>query len=298
MAAPELRTAGTLASEDDAPDWFHRNVGAPHTSNYLDVKGAKVHYLHWRARPAKTDGGQRAGLILIHGNGAHAHWWSFLAPFFRDYDVVALSLSGSGQSGWRTEYSFGLWADECWEVGRAAGFLDQGATRAKPIVLAHSMGVSVAMAMARRYGGALGGLLLLDELPRPAGYFDGLPTTPWVERGEAGLRLEPRAHKVRPWEESPRVRLRLAPPQKEMNRFILNFIADHSVREAAGGGWTWAFDPDNMAKIAPAERFPHSLAHFLSVESVRALPVKTTFIVGERSLICTLIELLLRPSLA
>ena len=59
------------------------------------VEGARVHYLRWgdKARP---------GLLLVHGNAAHAYWWSFIAPFLaRDYNVAAIDLSGMGDSDWR-----------------------------------------------------------------------------------------------------------------------------------------------------------------------------------------------------
>ena len=44
----------------------------------------------------------RPGLLLVHGNAAHAYWWSFIAPLLaRDYNVAAMDLSGMGDSGWR-----------------------------------------------------------------------------------------------------------------------------------------------------------------------------------------------------
>lgn len=84
----------------------------------------------------------KRGMLLLHGNFAHAHWWTPIAPFWaEDFDVVAMSMSGHGQSGWRDEYSFSQWAQEVMEVGRDAGFSDKRGC----LLVAHSMGVAVAM---------------------------------------------------------------------------------------------------------------------------------------------------------
>ena len=40
------------------------------------------------------------GLLLLHGNGAHADWWSFIAPYLaNDFRVAAMSWSGYGRLG-------------------------------------------------------------------------------------------------------------------------------------------------------------------------------------------------------
>ena len=66
----------------------------------------------------------------MHGNLAHAHWFAFLAPFFLDdYDVVSLSNSGNGQSGWRQEYSFDAWGAEVIGVVSQETYLIHGTVR-------------------------------------------------------------------------------------------------------------------------------------------------------------------------
>ena len=60
-----------------------------------DVLGAEVSYQRWGKRGAP-------GLLFVHGNGAHAHWWDFIAPYFAEhYNVAALTFSGMGDSEWR-----------------------------------------------------------------------------------------------------------------------------------------------------------------------------------------------------
>ena len=109
-----------------------------------------IHYLRWgdRARP---------GLLLVHGNAAHAHWWDFIAPFLaRDYNVAAMDLSGMGDSDWRPDgYAMELFAREEIAVCEDAGMfkLDE-----PPVIVAHSFGGFVTMLTGGLYGDRLAGL--------------------------------------------------------------------------------------------------------------------------------------------
>ena len=56
-------------------------------------------------------------MSFASGGGAHAHWWTHVAATFaRDLRVVALDLSGHGDSGHRDEYDIELWASEVMAV--------------------------------------------------------------------------------------------------------------------------------------------------------------------------------------
>ena len=77
-----------------APDWFHWAIGQQGQSARVMVDGCSIHYLVWQPEDGVTD---PDGLLFIHGGGAHAHWWSHIAPFFRaSFRVAALDLSGMG----------------------------------------------------------------------------------------------------------------------------------------------------------------------------------------------------------
>ena len=98
-----------------APKWFSDTVVQAPESAFVPVDGAQIHYLRWgdRAKP---------GLLLVHGNAAHAYWWSFIAPYLaRDYNVAAMDLSGMGDSDWRKTYSMHQFAHEQLAVCEAAG---------------------------------------------------------------------------------------------------------------------------------------------------------------------------------
>ena len=85
---------------EDAPGWFRRALAQPLQNRQVTVSGTDIHYLLWQ------DDDHKPGLIFVHGNGAHAQWWRFIAPFFTShYRVAALDLSGAGNSGYRDEYT-------------------------------------------------------------------------------------------------------------------------------------------------------------------------------------------------
>src|SRR6202000_428091 len=89
-----------------APAWVDAALAKSPERSFVPVDWANIELL--------TGGqGGKPGLILVHGNSAHADWWSFIAPFLADeYRIAALSLSGMGDSDWREPYDFATLADE------------------------------------------------------------------------------------------------------------------------------------------------------------------------------------------
>ena len=78
------------------------------------MDGAAIHYLAW-GEPG------RRGMVFVHGGGAHAHWWTHVAARFADdFRVLAIDLSGHGDSDHRPGYSLDQWTDEVVAVARPA----------------------------------------------------------------------------------------------------------------------------------------------------------------------------------
>ena len=205
-----------------APDWFEAAVNAPHESRRIDVKGASVHYLRWGER-------DRPGLLLSHGNGAHAYWWSFIAPYLaREYNVAAHSFSGMGDSSWRENYSMDTFVAEQMAVMEDAGMF---APSEPPVVVAHSFGGFVSILAAALHSERLAGAVIIDSPVNP----------PERQRG-SGPPRGVRPHRVYGTLEQALTRFRLMPEQDCKNHYLLDFIARHSLRETEGG-WTWKFDP-------------------------------------------------------
>jgi pimeloyl-ACP methyl ester carboxylesterase len=206
------------------PSWFTGAIANHPDVRTTEVDGCPINYLVWGdpSRPA---------LILLHGGAAHAHWWSFIAPLFSRYYVIAPDLSGHGDSGHRDEYGMEQWADEVMAVARHAGAQD------RPIVVGHSMGGHVGIVVAARYGDDLAGAIILDApVRRP---------DPESEEGERGRMF--RNPKTYPDLETALEHFHLQPPQPCENDFIVDHIGRHSLIEVEAG-WTWKFDPRVFAR--------------------------------------------------
>ena len=139
-----------------APGWFKRAIATPVADRSVDVAGASIHYLQWPGESSKP------GLVFVHGNGAHAQWWSFLAPFFLDhYHPVAIDLSGAGESAHRAHYTPELFAEEVNAVSNDAGF------GADTVVVGHSFGGFIPLKTGVLHHDRLAGVVLVDSAVRP-----------------------------------------------------------------------------------------------------------------------------------
>jgi pimeloyl-ACP methyl ester carboxylesterase len=211
-----------------APEWFRRALAQKPESATLDVLGCPIHYLRWGDR-------ELPGIVLVHGGAAHAHWWSFIAPLLTSqYHVVALDLSGHGDSGRRAEYRRETWAEEVMAVARHAGIV--GA----PLLVGHSMGGIVCIAAAARWGDRLAGAIIVDSpVRRP---------DPESEEGTRGRAFRnPKTYRDF---ETAVAKFRLVPPQPCENDWIVDHVARHSLYQTAEG-WTWKFDPVVFRRASP-----------------------------------------------
>jgi pimeloyl-ACP methyl ester carboxylesterase len=204
-----------------APKWFETAIGTLPESRFVEVKGARIHYLQWGSRA-------RPGLLLVHGNAAHAYWWSFIAPFLaRDYNVAAMDLSGMGESEWRASYSMETFVEEQLGVCEDAGMFGVGEP---PIIVAHSFGGFVTILTGALYGDRLAGTVIVDSPVNPPGRRTGPP------------RRDPKPHKVYATMADALARFRLMPPQTCDNLYLVDWVGRRSLKEVSGG-LTWKFDP-------------------------------------------------------
>ena len=217
--------AGLLAHLEgrtpEAPAWFLAALAHEPERSAITVEGANIELLTWGERG-------RPGLLFLHGNGAHADWWRFIAPFFaQEFRVAALTWSGMGGSDWRERYGAEIFAAEVLAAIDAAG-LDEGPV--KPLIVAHSFGGFIGMACAADHGDRLRGVVLVDAaIEPPQARTEGPPR----RRGP---------NRIYPTFEAALARFRLAPPQPCENLFAVDFIARRSIKTVADG-FTWKFDP-------------------------------------------------------
>ena len=203
----------------DAPGWFRRAIAVPFEDGSVDVDGASIHYLAWGERG-------RRGLVFVHGGGAHAHWWTHIAATFNDeFRVLAVDLSGHGDSDHRAGYEIEQWTQEIVAVAADGGIAGP------PVVVGHSMGGFVTIATAALHGDDLAGVIVCDS-----------PVTepdPEVE----SYRLKESFGRPRTYAsvEEALARFRTVPPQEHYLDYVIDRVARHSLK-AVDDGWQWKFD--------------------------------------------------------
>lgn len=203
----------------EAPSWFRRALAVPFIDEVVDVDGCAIHYLAW------GEAGRR-GLVFVHGGGAHAHWWAHVAATFADrFRVVAVDLSGHGDSGTRESYSLEQWTEEVVAVARDGGIAGP------PVVIGHSMGGFVTIATAARQPDGVAGVVICDS---PV-------TEPDAEVSSARVGEAFGAPRVYPTFDGALARFRTIPAQDHYLPYVVDHVARHSLRRVEGG-WSWKFD--------------------------------------------------------
>jgi pimeloyl-ACP methyl ester carboxylesterase len=203
----------------NAPAWFTAALDQTPQHSTIDVDGCPIHMRAW----GDTD---KPPLVFVHGGGAHSGWWDHIAPFFsRTHRVIALDLSGHGDSGTRTEYTLAIWAREVIAASEASG------SSSWPTIVGHSMGGWVSASAATHYGEQIDSILVIDS--------------PLRDRAPEEVRLRDRRRDTAgyPTEEEIVARFRAVPKQDVTLPYIGRHIAVESVRKT-DDGWTWKFDPD------------------------------------------------------
>ncbi len=238
----------------DSPQWFWDAIEVPSTAAKVEVDGSDINYLSWS--PAG-----KPGLLFIHGHNAHAHWWDFIAPAFKDdFQVAALDLSGMGDSDHRDSYSADTYAREILAVADAL------AMPKDTLVVAHSFGGIMALRTFAVAPNRFKGLVLVDAGVRdPEEHRD--PDRDITRLGRP---------KVYPTREIAMSRFRLQPPQQCANQYIVDHIARHSV-EFDDDGWLWKFDDELNSRLEARRSGIDSAA------DLRGITARLALIYGEQS---------------
>ncbi len=220
-----------------APEWFERALAVPRTDEFVQVDGCAIHYLAW-GEPG------RRGLVFVHGGGANAHWWTHIAASFADdVRVLALDLSGHGDSGHRGVYSLEQWTDEVMAVAATGGIVGP------PVVVGHSMGGFVTIATAALHSEQLAGVIICDS---PV-------TEPDPEVGAFHVKDAFGRERVYPTLDDALARFRTVPGQAHYLPYVMDHVARNSAKQVAAndehdGGWSWKFDRTVFAQFAGGVR--------------------------------------------
>ena len=219
-------------SSSEIPKWFWEAVDMQAMAATVEVEDCDVAYQVW------GDSGCQP-LLLIHGMNAHKRWWDFIAPLLLpDFYVVAMDLTGMGDSDFRYEYEAETYAAEIF------GVCDDLSLSNEVVVVAHSFGGRMATKAANLRPERFGGLVLVDSGIRHPD--ESEPDYPPLGGGR---------DKVYPDRESAEARFRLYPPQPCENDYILKYIARNSL-VYFDGGWGWKFDGELPLLLKNAETTP------------------------------------------
>lgn len=250
----------SLVFPADTPDWFKRAVEVKTHSRFVKVADSEIHYLTWFDKASHRYSNVNNGLLFIHGGGAHANWWRFIAPFFKDdYRTAAIDLSGMGDSEGRDIYSPNIWAQEIDAV------MKNGELGPRPFIVGHSFGGLMTMKYGALHGDELSGVVIVDSPVQD-------PEDQPLSKPKQSKKTGPIIHGDLPTALS---RFRLMPEQPCDNQYITDFIAQTSLKPTAGG-WTWKFD----SKVMGSRRFgePYN-------EELKTLKCRSALIYGEKSAI-------------
>ncbi|MBX9459709.1 MAG: alpha/beta hydrolase [Rhizobium sp.] len=238
ILAPEVRSplAQFNGERPPAPEWFENALRDLPLERRVKVDGVEIEVLEWGVESALPS------LFLLHGTGASADWWRFIAPFLaQERRVVAMSWSGMGGSGWRKSYSFESYASEAEAIARAIGLFSADEA---PILIGHSMGGMVGTLCCSRPDNSFRAIVAIDS-----GILDYRPPADWRElENHARIAAEDwPSYNLYPTLPAALLRYRFLPPQSSANGFITDYIARSNLRELAmpdgRTGWTWRSDP-------------------------------------------------------
>ncbi|MFD3811785.1 alpha/beta fold hydrolase [Rhodococcus sp. NPDC058639] len=216
-----------MSVDEAAPRWFTDALATPVDKGTVEVDGATIAYRAW------GDAGN-PGVVLVHGGMAHSGWWDHIGPqLAAGRRVVALDLSGHGDSAHRSHYSLESWSAEVLAVAEAGGI------DGRPVLIGHSMGGIVSFAASHMQGDRLHGVVILDSPIRDL--------TPEEVEMRTKIAANAGPPKVYPSVDAAVARFRLVPPQDTAEPFVLEHIARESLKQVEGG-WSWKFDNLRMGR--------------------------------------------------
>ncbi|MEV0184221.1 alpha/beta hydrolase [Streptomyces sp. NPDC050625] len=221
-----MRSTGLPARSTDLSEWLTGAYASLPRRTTVEVDGRLSSVRSWGDPEAPT-------VLLVHGNQAHAGWWDHLGPrLVTGRHVVAFDLFGHGDSAWLPSYSWDAWAEQVKSI--AASY---GAKR----VVGHSLGGSLALTAAARFGAPFERLVLLDT-----------PLRGTRRTARAPASLAPPRPGPYPLLERARERFRLVPPSpRDPHPLILEHLFRESVHRVEGG-WGWKRDPVVLARQGEA----------------------------------------------
>lgn len=222
-----------------APSWYSRaRLNEPQRVNF-EHDGCLISGRSWVSTSTPDD-----LIILIHGGGAHAAWWDHIAPDLTAFGrVLAIDLSGNGDSGWREEYDLNGWAGEVFATAHKFG------ADKRVHLVGHSVGGLVALlADVRNVDKST---ISNPSHARIASVTAIDPPIRLPDDQEMALRLRLAEQPLRVFTNLDEAINRWRPsPDQAVEPYIREHIARESFRRDTDA-WIWKFDPKNFRRALP-----------------------------------------------
>ena len=195
---------------------------AAYGESFVEIDGLRLHVQDYGAAG-------KPPLLCVHGGGANAHWYDFVAQGFNaDYHVRAVDLRGHGDSEWHNSdppnYDYTRHAADIHELTEELDLHDF-------VLIGHSMGGMVSSVYAATYPGRAKALIVVDSnlvmSPQRIANFQAVADRPAREYASQEEFIA--SYRVRPGGST-------APPE------ALRHIAQHSGRLFDDGRWRHKVD--------------------------------------------------------
>jgi pimeloyl-ACP methyl ester carboxylesterase len=216
-----------LPHDPEAPPWFSSALATTPQTGTLTAAGATLGTRAWGLE------GRGLTVVLVHGAAAHARWWDHIGPLLSVHNpVVALDVSGHGDSSHRSQYELETWAEEV--LATAEHFSPDRPV----IVVGHSLGGLIALRAGHLGSERIRGVVAVDSGVRE------------MTTDETLARKRRLSKPLRVYDDrlAAMAAFRLLPPQ-ECPMYVQRYIAEHSIRSVEGG-WAWKFDPRVFAQTS------------------------------------------------
>ncbi len=181
--------------------------------------GHRIHVQDW--------GGTGTPMLLLHGLGAHTHWWDPVIPALKgSFRIVAMDLRGHGESNWTEPPRYTV-PNYTWDIEHVRRHFGWNSF----LLAGHSLGARVCVHYARNHHGRVKRLLLLDFLAA-------------IRQAEDN-KYERKMKRRQPTYANQERMIRnfhLQPAGTLASRATLDSIGENSVRQLENGRWTWKFD--------------------------------------------------------
>jgi pimeloyl-ACP methyl ester carboxylesterase len=170
-------------------------------------------------------------VVLVHGNGAHAHWWLPIVPaLVPGWRVLAPDLRGHGESAWPEPPDYRIVDFDA----DLTAVLDAHAPPGPLALVGHSMGGRIALWHAAHHPARLRALAILDARLDPV-----VPEAAARYRNKtAGARTG----RTYPTREAAIAAFRFVPDEPDVPPDVVTMLADHAILERSPGAWTFRFD--------------------------------------------------------